>query len=66
MSTSFQIIFQIFIDNYTLVTIGKMIPAPDIEAAYLRIKDHVRKTPLEHSPWLSQVSASNVYIKAGD
>lgn len=35
----------------------------DISKAAGRIKLHVRKTPLEFSPWLSDVGKSKVYIK---
>lgn len=37
----------------------------DISKAADRIKLHVRKTPLEYSPWLSDVGKSKVYIKLG-
>ena len=37
----------------------------DISKAAGRIKLHVRKTPLEYSPWLSDVGKSKVYIKLG-
>ena len=35
----------------------------DIEAAAERSKPYVRHTPLEHSPYLSQLSGANVYLK---
>lgn len=28
-----------------------------------RIREHIRRTPLEHSPYLSQISGANVYLK---
>ena len=37
----------------------------DISKAAGRIKLHVRKTPLEYSPWLSDIGKSKVYIKLG-
>lgn len=35
----------------------------DISKAADRIKLHVRKTPLEYSPWLSDIGKSKVYVK---
>ena len=41
-----------------------MINFPDsIEEAYKRSKPHIRKTPLEHSPYLSNLINGNVYLK---
>ena len=41
-----------------------MINFPDsIEEAYKRSKPHIRKTPLEHSPYLSNLIDGNVYLK---
>ena len=42
-----------------------LILCEDISKAAGRIKLHVRKTPLEFSPWLSDVGKSKVYIKLG-
>eukprot|EP00794_Sanderia_malayensis_P011870 gene11869-13102_t len=42
---------------------AKQALAADVEVAYRRIRDHIRKTPLEYSFWLSQISKSFVYIK---
>ena len=39
--------------------------AAHVEKAYQRIKDNIRKTPLEYSAWLSECSNCNVYIKLG-
>ena len=40
-----------------------MINFPDsIEEAYKRSKPHIRKTPLEHSPYLSNLINGNVYV----
>eukprot|EP00112_Aurelia_sp_Birch-Aquarium-sp1_P011185 Seg2356.2 transcript_id=Seg2356.2/GoldUCD/mRNA.D3Y31 product="L-threonine dehydratase catabolic TdcB" protein_id=Seg2356.2/GoldUCD/D3Y31 len=37
--------------------------ATEVDLAQRRIKDHIRKTPLEYSLWLSHSSNSKVYIK---
>ena len=37
----------------------------DISKAADRIKPYVRKTPLEYSPWLSDIGKSKVYVKLG-
>ena len=39
--------------------------ATEIDLAHRRIQDHIRKTPLEYSIWLSHLSNSMVYIKLG-
>lgn len=38
------------------------LPA-DIALAANRIKPHIRETPLEHSPWLSEATGANVWLK---
>lgn len=38
------------------------LPA-DIALAANRIKPHIRETPLEHSPWLSETTGANVWLK---
>ena len=38
------------------------LPA-DIALAANRIKKHIRETPLEHSPWLSEATGANVWLK---
>ena len=38
------------------------LPA-DIALAANRIKAHIRETPLEHSPWLSDATGANVWLK---
>lgn len=38
------------------------LPA-DIALAANRIKAHIRETPLEHSPWLSDETGANVWLK---
>jgi threonine dehydratase len=35
----------------------------DVESAARRLRGRVRPTPLVHSPWLSRVSGSSVYLK---
>jgi len=35
----------------------------EVENAELRIRDYIRETPLEHSPYLSKISDSDVYLK---
>ena len=39
------------------------VTAASIEGAYLRVAPFIRKTPLEYSPWLSEMTQAMVYLK---
>ena len=39
------------------------VTATDVDEAYLRIKDVVKKTPLQYDHYLSQKYNCNVYLK---
>ncbi len=40
-----------------------MVSLADIRAAELRIRDHIIRTPLVHSPTISAMTGANVYVK---
>ncbi|RMX47406.1 hypothetical protein pdam_00019333 [Pocillopora damicornis] len=54
---------RLFIHHTMIAKPDLLSLCEDISKAAGRIKLHVRKTPLEYSPWLSDVGKSKVYIK---
>lgn len=47
----------------TLVQTNEIDVLDEVQKAYPRIREHIRETPLEHSPFLSDASGADVYLK---